>query len=140
MSVNFFNEDTAFPKISKRYVAKWVKEVIQLHEFKAGDLSFIFCSDDYLLDVNKKFLEHDYYTDIITFDYVDGKLISGDIFISVDRVNDNSVSFGISFSNELYRVIIHGVLHLLGFGDKTEQEKLIMRQREDQCLALLNEN
>jgi len=140
MSVNFFNEDTAFPKIGKRFVGSWVRKVIQMHECKTGDISFIFCSDEYLLDVNKKFLKHDYFTDVITFDYVIEGLISGDIFISVDRVIDNSVSFGTVFSNELYRVIIHGVLHLLGFGDKTEQEKLVMRQKEDQCLALLNEN
>lgn len=102
-----------------------------------GHLSFVFCSDDYLLKINQDFLQHDYYTDIITFDYSEGNKISGDLMISVDRVRDNARQHTISFEDELSRVMIHGVLHLLGFGDKTFEESSKMRKLESDALAQL---
>jgi rRNA maturation RNase YbeY len=140
MSINFFNEDVDLPKIKKRNTVAWIKQVIDEHCKKVGDVSFIFCSDTYLLDVNKQYLDHDYFTDVITFDYVEGDVVSGDIFISVDRVEENAKSFSTSFSNELNRIIIHGILHLLGYNDKTDTDKLIMTGKEDLYLNLLNNN
>ena len=102
-----------------------------------GAISFIFCNDDYLLDVNRKYLNHDYYTDIITFDYREGDILSGDIFISLDTVRSNAKEFGSTFKDELHRVIVHGVLHLIGFNDKSEEESLVMRENENKCLELL---
>ena len=109
----------------------WIQEVIRLNNHQTGHLSFVFCSDDYLLEVNRKFLDHDYYTDIITFDYNESKTVSGDLIISIDRVKENALSHQSSFLFELNRVIIHGVLHLLGFSDKTEAQKTKMRELED---------
>jgi rRNA maturation RNase YbeY len=140
MSINFFNEDVDLPKIKKRNTVAWIKQVIDEHCKKVGDVSFIFCSDTYLLDVNKQYLDHDYFTDVITFDYVEGDVVSGDIFISVDRVEENAKSFSTSFSNELNRIIIHGILHLLGYNDKTDTDKLLMTGKEDLYLNLLNNN
>lgn len=140
MSINFFNEDVDLPKIKKRNTVAWIKQVIDEHCKKVGDVSFIFCSDTYLLDVNKQYLDHDYFTDVITFDYVEGDVVSGDIFISVDRVEENAKSFSTSFSNELNRIIIHGILHLLGYNDKTDTDKMIMTGKEDLYLNLLNNN
>lgn len=139
MSIRFFNEDVNFPDIRKRVVSAWLKEIISLHDKKVGDISVIFCSDSYLLDVNKQYLEHDYFTDIITFDYVEGNLISGDIFISVDRVLENSALFKVSFSEELHRIMAHGVLHLLGYKDKCDEDKVMMTEKENFSLQLLND-
>ena len=105
--------------------------------FKVGEISYIFCSDDYLLDINKTYLKHDFYTDIITFDYTDAKKISGDLYISIDRVRDNAQELNLGFEQELHRVIIHGVLHLLGLKDKTEEEAKEMRKAEEECLKSL---
>jgi len=110
---------------------RWIKETIIAEGKNVGDIAFIFCSDDYLLDVNRKFLEHDYYTDIITFDYVDQNLINGDIFISVDRVKENASIYYSDFNNELNRIMIHGVLHLLGYKDKVKKDKALMTAKED---------
>ncbi len=139
MSIRFFNEDVNFPDIRKRIVSAWLKEIISLHDKKVGDISVIFCSDSYLLDVNKQYLEHDYFTDIITFDYVEGNLISGDIFISVDRVLENSTLFKVSFSEELHRIMAHGVLHLLGYKDKCDEDKVMMTEKENFSLQLLSD-
>jgi rRNA maturation RNase YbeY len=98
---------------------------------KAGDLCFIFCSDLFLLDMNKKHLNHDYYTDVITFDYTADNVVSGDIFISVERIDENARKFGVSFNHELSRVMYHGVLHLCGYDDKQKDEKRTMREKED---------
>ncbi len=113
--------------------------MIRLNNHQTGHLSFVFCSDDYLLEVNKKFLNHDYYTDIITFDYNESTIISGDFIISIDRVKDNALTHHCAFYKELYRVIIHGILHLLGFSDKTEIQQKKMRLLEDRYLAQLVE-
>lgn len=115
----------------------WIQEVIRLNNHQTGHLSFVFCTDDYLLDVNKKFLNHDYYTDIITFDYNESIIVSGDFIISVDRVKENALIHKCTFHIELYRVIIHGVLHLLGFSDKSEIQQKEMRESEDLYLSQL---
>lgn len=140
MSIHYFNEDIAFPKVKKRITTSWIKQVIFLEEKRVGDISFIFCSDEYLLDVNRKYLNHDYYTDIITFDNVEGNVINGDIFISVDRVKENSIEFETSFDNEIHRILIHGVLHLLGYKDKIKKDKYLMTEREDVYLKLFNDS
>ena len=137
MSIQYFNEDVPLPKLKKRKSTNWIKDTIQTEGKRVGDISFIFCSDNYLLEVNKNYLDHDYFTDIITFDYVEGFLISGDIFISVDRVLDNSVEFKTTFENELNRILIHGVLHLLGYKDKDKKDKLLMTEKENIYLKLL---
>ena len=113
----------------------WIQEVIRLNKHQTGHLSFVFCTDDYLLEVNKKFLNHDYYTDIITFDYSESKTVSGDLIISIDRVKENALTHQCSFNLELNRVIIHGVLHLLGFSDKTDDQISKMRELEGLYLA-----
>ena len=113
----------------------WIQEVIRLNKHQTGHLSFVFCSDDYLLEVNKKFLNHDYYTDIITFDYSESNTVSGDLIISIDRVKENALTHQCSFNLELNRVIIHGVLHLLGFSDKTDDQISKMRELEGLYLA-----
>jgi len=136
MSIQYFNEDIAFPKVKRRITSNWIKQVISIEEKRVGDISFIFCSDEYLLDVNRKYLNHDYFTDIITFDDVEGNLINGDIFISVDRVKENSIEFETSFDNEIHRILIHGVLHLLGYKDKVKKDKHLMTEKEDLYLKL----
>ena len=113
----------------------WIQEVIRLNKHQTGHLSFVFCTDDYLLEVNKKFLNHDYYTDIITFDYSESNTVSGDLIISIDRVKENALIHQCSFNLELNRVIIHGVLHLLGFSDKTDDQISKMRELEGLYLA-----
>jgi len=138
MSIKYFNEDVPLTKIKKRRTSNWIKETILLEEKIVGDVSFIFCSDNYLLEVNKKYLTHDYYTDIITFDYVEGELISGDIFISTDRVKENAKEFSTTTENELNRILIHGILHLLGYKDKIKKDKELMTFKEDIYLNVLN--
>ncbi len=140
MSVHYFNEDVSLPKLKKRESTRWIKESILSEGKRVGDISFIFCSDNYLLVVNKQYLNHDYYTDIITFDYVQGTLVSGDIFISVERVRENSLEFNTTFEDELNRILIHGILHLLGYKDKTRKDKLLMTRKENIYLKLLNYN
>lgn len=142
--ISYIKENTQFNFSKKRNCSKWIKSVIldescysvgneAAADIKktAGDITVVFCSDEYLLEINKKFLSHDYFTDVITFDYSSGKIISGDIFISIDTVRANSELYKQDFSKELYRVIIHGVLHLLGYKDKTKAQKQTMRQKED---------
>ena len=138
MSVKYFTEDVTFPKLKKRYTTNWIKDTIRLEGKVTGNISFIFCSDDYLLEVNKKYLTHDYFTDIITFDYVEHGLISGDIFISIDRVKENAIQFSTTVENELNRVLVHGVLHLLGYKDKIKKDKALMTFKENYYLNVLN--
>jgi rRNA maturation RNase YbeY len=140
MGVKFFNEDVPFPKLKKRITSAWIEKSILSEGKRVGDISFIFCSDNYLLEVNKTYLNHDYFTDVITFDYVEDNLISGDIFISVDRIFENAGEFHVSFIEELDRIIIHGVLHLLGYKDKNESDKFVMTEKENYFLNLLNIN
>lgn len=117
-------------------VKKWVAEVVKRRDRQVGNINYLFCDDEYLLQVNRQYLQHDTYTDIITFDYVAGGLISGDIMISTERVGENAAKYGVPFERELHRVVIHGVLHLLGQGDKSDDEAREMRRQEDEALAL----
>lgn len=138
MSIHYCNQDVSSPRMQKRKITSWIKETIASENKTPGDISFIFCSDDYLLKMNKQYLDHDYFTDIITFDYVENNIISGDIFISCDRVKENAGEYKTGFENELSRIIIHGVLHLLGFKDKNKTDKLLMTQKEDFYLNVLS--
>ncbi len=124
------------PKKKKRNVSAWIKKVAELHGKKVGDLSYLFCSDDHILEVNKEYLQHDYYTDIITFDYTEGDVISGDMVISVDTIATNAEKFNTSFESEFFRVVIHGVLHLCGINDKGPGEREIMEKHEDEALEV----
>ncbi len=122
---------------SRTKLKEWINKTAEQREKKIGNISYIFCSDDELLQINNQYLKHDYYTDVITFDYSEGAVLNGDIFISVDRVRDNAKQVGVSFEEELYRVMIHGVLHLSGVNDKTEQQAKQMRKAEEDSLKLL---
>lgn len=140
MAIQYFSEDVLFPKLKKRRTTNWIKQVIISEGKIVGSISFIFCSDDYLLEVNQKYLDHDYYTDIITFDYVEANLINGDIFISIDRVVENAKEFNTTLENELHRVLVHGVLHLLGYKDKSKKNKIIMTKKEEYYLKVLSDS
>jgi rRNA maturation RNase YbeY len=133
-----FNYETDFKLQNETKIQTWISSCIDTYGYTEGEINYIFCDDEYLLKLNVEFLEHDTFTDIISFDYTLGKLISGDIFISVERVRENAQNFNQSFDNELNRVIIHGILHYLGFKDKSKSDKLQMRSEEDTCLSLLN--
>ncbi len=133
--IEIFNEDIIPLKLSKTHINKHIKYLINNEIMKMGNISLIFCSDNYLLDINIKYLNHNYFTDIITFNYVEGEIISGDLFISIDRVKENAIEFETMWIKELYRVIFHGLLHLIGYNDKTEEEKKIMRIKEDLYLS-----
>ena len=138
MAIYFSAENIKFDLRGKLKVKKWITDLIKAQNKKVGDISYLFCDDAYLIEVNRTYLDHDTYTDIITFDYVEGDTISGDILISVERVKENAQLFNTTFDQELHRVIIHGVLHLLGQGDKTEAEAAQMRKKEEAALALWN--
>ena len=133
--VELFYEDLQPLKLQKSLLKKHINILINSEIRRVGEISLIFCSDKYLLDINMEYLKHNYYTDIITFNYVEGNVISGDLFISIDRVKENSKKFNTSLIKELYRVIFHGILHLIGYNDKTEDEKKIMREKEDLYLG-----
>lgn len=131
-AINFFEEDIAYTLKQKTAVRNWVTETIQAEGFKLKELNYIFCSDSYLLQINQQYLDHDTYTDIVTFDNSDiAKTITGDIFISIDRIRENASKFGVTEANELHRVIIHGALHLLGYKDKSPADKKKMTLKED---------
>ena len=134
--VYYQSENIPMPKIAKRKVNAWIKEVASRHGYKLGEITYIFCDDQKILEVNKEYLKHDYYTDIITFDYTEGKVISGDLFISLDTVKSNSEKFSTSYEEEFYRVVIHGILHLCGINDKGVGEREIMKKHENEALAI----
>lgn len=136
MAVLFFAENSKKPPLKYRIISKWLKEIIQVNNKKLGNISYIFCDDEYLLGINKRYLEHDYYTDIITFDYVEGKVLGGDIFISCDMVYENSKKFGADLRDEYLRVISHGILHLMGYGDSNDEETDVMRRKETEYISL----
>ena len=140
MAVFFHFED--YKKFSfKQYKkTKWIKDCIYKYKNRVGEINFIFCSDNYILDINKKYLNHNYFTDIITFDNCVNNLISGDVFISIDTVKKNSKEYKNAFFEELNRVIIHGILHLVGFNDYTEKEQIEMTKQENKCLAYFYNN
>ncbi len=135
MSIKIFFEGVRPLKIKKKILKKRVNYLINNEIKKPGALSFIFCSDNYLLEMNINYLNHNYFTDIITFNYVKENTIAGDLFISIERVGENAKTFNNSFLKELYRVVFHGVLHLIGYNDKTEEEKKVMREKEDFYLS-----
>lgn len=137
MVVNFFNEGIKMPAIKKSEVKNWIKQVAENHGKRVGEISYIFCNDEKILEVNKQYLQHDYYTDIITFDYTEGDKISGDLFISLDTVKTNAEQFNQDYNTELHRVIIHGILHLCGINDKGPGEREIMEQHENEALEII---
>lgn len=136
--VSYFLEDVKFEFKHKRVNNAWLKMVAESEVKKLGNINIIFCSDNYILDVNMKYLQHDYFTDIITFDYCEKNILSGDLFISIDSVRENSVFFGTEFTDELNRVIVHGLLHLIGYDDHTEADQKVMREKENYYLELRN--
>lgn len=136
MPVYFHNEDVKLV-VNSSELSIWIKNAVNSLGYTVGDLNVIFCSDEHLKEINIKYLNHDYYTDIITFDYSEKSLINGDLFISADRIKENSSINKVKFIVELYRVIIHGVLHLCGFNDKTSAEKKKIREKEDHLLSLI---
>lgn len=125
------------PTFSKRRINVWIREVAEKYNFKVGEIAYIFCSDEKILEINQEYLEHDYYTDIITFDYTEKKVISGDIFISLDTVKSNSEQFETDYETELYRILIHGILHLTGQKDKSPKDRAEMTKKEDEALSML---
>lgn len=132
--VSYFTEDIKFNFKEKRLTSRWLKFVAESEAKRLGDISVIFCSDNYILDVNIKYLKHDYFTDIITFDYCEDNLLSGDLFISIDSVRENASFYGTEFSDELNRVIVHGLLHLIGYDDHTDEDIAMMRSKENYYL------
>lgn len=132
-----FNYENDFSLDKEKEISNWIEKTIISEGFKRGDINYIFCDDAYLHKLNVKYLQHDTYTDIISFDNSDGDIISGDIFISTERVAENAVNFNVSFNEELQRVMIHGILHFLGYNDKTTQEINTMRSIENKYLKLL---
>lgn len=131
-AIHFFEEDIAYKLKQKTAVRSWITETIQAEGYKLKELTYIFCSDNYLLQINQQYLDHDTYTDIVTFDNSDiAQTITGDIFISIDRIRENAAKFGVSEADELHRVIIHGALHLLGYKDKSPADKKKMTLKED---------
>ena len=134
--ISYYFQDTDFKFRDRRKTNEWLKLAAESEIRRMGNISIIFCSDNYVLDINQKYLQHDYFTDIITFDYCEGDRLSGDLFISVDSVRENSVEFGTEFKDELNRVIIHGLLHLVGYDDHTEKDIKLMRSKENYYLSL----
>ena len=135
--LRFFTEDTDFIYRNKQLCRSWLKTVAGSESRRLGNINVIFCSDNYILDMNLKYLSHDYFTDIITFDYCEKDILSGDLFISVDSVRENSVFYGTEFSEELDRVIVHGLLHLIGYDDHTPEDQAEMRGKENYYLEIL---
>ena len=136
--VSYLFEDTNFKFNRRRLTSQWLKFTAESEIKRIGQVNIIFCSDNYILDINQKYLQHDYFTDIITFDYCEGKTLSGDLFISVDTVRENALFYGTEFDDELNRVIVHGLLHLIGYDDHSEKDRKLMRKKEDYYLSILN--
>lgn len=136
MSVHYLEEDRKATGFNRTVTKNWLHEVIRLEGKKPGVISYIFCSDDFLVDINIKFLQRDYYTDVISFDYSEKGVVSGDIMISVDRVKENAQNLGVSYLDELKRIMVHGLLHLIGYDDSTEESKALMTGREDLYLGM----
>lgn len=135
--INFFREDVEVG-LDEKSISDWIIQVVSLESKKTGDVNFIFCSDEYLLQINQQYLNHDTFTDIISFDYSVGNMLQGDIFISIDRVKENAIVFAVGFDTELRRVMIHGILHFCGYRDKTQNEKTVMRSKENKALLLFH--
>ena len=135
--ITYEAEGVKFPNIKKRDTSNWIKQVAESYDKKVGEIGYLFVNDEKILEVNNQYLGHDYYTDIITFDYTEGKVIGGDIFISLDTVFTNADKFGRPYDEELHRVIIHGILHLCGINDKGPGEREIMEDAENRALEML---
>lgn len=133
-----FNYELEFLLENEGQYSSWISNVISSENKKEGDINYIFCDDEYILEINKQYLDHDYYTDIISFDYSVGNELHGDIFVSIERVRENAVEFGVTFDEELKRVLAHGVLHYCGYKDKTVEEELIMRSKEDEKIKMFH--
>ena len=137
MAIYFHNDDINYTLKHKLAIKRWIKAVVENEKKELGEINFIYCSDERLLDINKQYLEHDYYTDIITFDNSAWPIVAGDLYISIDRVVDNAGKFKVAAATELHRVMVHGVLHLLGYKDKTKKDTETMRTKEDFYLKML---
>lgn len=137
--ITFQNQSISFKLKEKTRLKAWIKTVTEREKHRLGDINYIFCSDDELLEINIQHLNHNTYTDIITFDYTEGDKISSDIFISIDRVEENAKKFKVSFEEELHRVMIHGILHLCGYKDKSKTDAELMRKKENAALKLFTE-
>lgn len=135
--ISYNCENVHAPKLEKRKINTWIKSVAKKYNKKVGEIAYIFCNDDKILEVNREYLNHDYYTDIITFDYCEKDTISGDIFISIDTVKSNAQDYNVSFDNELHRILIHGILHLCGQDDKNPTDKAEMTRKENDALDML---
>ena len=133
-----FNSETSFTLKNQKKLVKWIGDVISSEGFQVAEINYIFCDDSYLNKINQEFLNHDTFTDIISFDYTLGKEVGGDIFISIERVLENAEEFNEVFENELHRVMIHGILHFIGYKDKTKKDKTLMRTKEDEKIFILN--
>lgn len=134
--IQFIAEEVELPVLSKQKITRWIKEIAAVYGKRTGEIAYIFCNDNRILEVNKQFLQHEYYTDIITFDYSEGTVISGDIFISIETVQSNAEEFKVSFDDELKRILIHGILHLCGQDDKTPELRLEMIRKENSALQM----
>ena len=134
--ITYQTDGIRMPDIKKRPTTAWIRSVAAIYGKKVGDVNYIFCNDERILEVNREYLQHDYYTDIITFDYTEGNTISGDLFISLDTVKTNSEQFATEYDEELHRTIIHGILHLCGINDKGPGEREIMEDAENKALAM----
>ncbi len=137
--ITYSNENVGMPKIRKRDTTAWIRRVAASYGKKVGEVGYLFCDDEKILEVNREFLQHDYYTDIITFDYDEGDTINGDLVISLDTVRSNAEMLGKAYDEELHRVIIHGILHLCGLNDKGPGERELMEAAEDKALGMRNE-
>ena len=134
--ISYQTEGVRMPAIKRRETSAWIKAVAATYGKKVGEIAYIFCDDEKILEVNREYLQHDYYTDIITFDYTEGDVISGDLFISLDTVKTNSEQFATEYDEELHRTIIHGILHLCGINDKGPGEREVMEAAENKALAM----
>ena len=134
-----FNSETSFTLKNQKKLADWISNVVLSEDFEVGEINYIFCDDIYLHKINQEFLKHDTYTDIISFDYTLGKEVGGDIFISIERVLENAEKFNEVFENELHRVMIHGVLHFMGYKDKTKKDKILMRTKENEKISIISD-
>lgn len=137
VAIQFHCADISYTLRHKNHIRHWVNRICKQHGYQISELQYVFCTDPFLLDINRQFLEHDYFTDIITFDNTVQKKLSVEAYISIDRVKDNAKDLGLPFTNELHRVMIHGVLHALGFKDKTKKDIALMRATEDDALRQL---
>jgi len=138
MAITYHTENVTLPKqFGRRRTSQWIKDVVRKHGKQTGDIACIFCTDEKIIEINRQYLQHDYFTDIITFDYTDGDTLSGDVFISLETVKTNAEQYKTTYEDELRRVVIHGVLHLCGYKDKTPKDKENMRRQEDEALGLI---